>query len=163
MPLKLDGTGFINSGLSRSKVANECRVQCLELCSECYRLFKSLCLDMTSLIKQKSPCLMLKKGWVARQFKIASRSCRTQYFHLWAVVCTSFVLVLLIVLLQVMLQALAMRHKCKAERVPESMPQRANKRAQIITELYKRTPEQYSSAWGAGVSGPQQSVVGNFL
>lgn len=54
----------------------------------------------------------------------------------------------------------------QSRKIPESLPQRAmslNKKAQIITELYKRTPEQYSSAWRAGISGPQQSVVGNFF
>lgn len=59
-----------------------------------------------------------------------------------------------------------MQHKCKAEKGSESLSQRAiplNKRAQIITELYKRAPEQYSSAWRAGISGPQQSVVGKFF
>lgn len=63
--------------------------------------------------------------------------------------CASFVQVLLIVLLLALLQAVALQHKCKAEKIPEPLPQRAillNKKAQIITELYKRTPEQYSSA-----------------
>lgn len=59
-----------------------------------------------------------------------------------------------------------MLHKRRAEKVPKPLPQRAllsNKREQITTELYNRTPEQYSSASGPGVSGPQQLAVGNFF
>lgn len=64
------------------------------------------------------------------------------------------------------MQVLAMLHKCEAEKVPKTLHKRVlllNKREQITTELYNRTPEQYLLAWGAGVSGPQQSVVGNFF